>query len=141
MVTTTPFVVDEARVPERSLAQRMHALAYANEIRTQRATYKRDLKAGRADLVDGLLEPPAWLETAKVLDLLLAVPKVGRVKASKILRVVVVSPSKTIGGLSQRQRTELVVALRGAVRRPSRENPVMRVPVRRRPCVSESRSQ
>ncbi len=94
--------------PERSLTQRMEALARANDVRTQRAQLKRDLKAGRRR-IDGLLgEPPAYLETAKVFDLLLAVPKYGRVKVNRILTQCRISPSKTIGGLSERQRTELV---------------------------------
>jgi hypothetical protein len=98
--------------PERSLVQRMEALQRANEIRTQRAQLKRDLKAGRRSIHDLLLEPPEFVETAKVFDLLLAVPKYGRVKANKILQSCRISPSKTIGGLSPRQRTELVSMLR-----------------------------
>jgi hypothetical protein len=42
-----------------------------------------------------------------VFDMLLAVPKVGSVKATKILHSCRVSPSKTFGGLSERQRAEL----------------------------------
>ena len=40
--------------------------------------------------------------------MLLAVPKYGRVKVDKILRQCKISPSKTVGGLSERQRNELV---------------------------------
>ena len=61
---------------------------------------------------DLLLEPPEFVETAKVFDMLLAVPKYGRVKVNKVLVQCRISPSKTIGGLSQRQRTELVSMLR-----------------------------
>ena len=43
--------------------------------------------------------------------MLLAVPKYGRVKVNKVLPVCRISPRKTIGGLSQRQRTELVSML------------------------------
>ena len=98
--------------PERSLVQRMDALQRANEIRTRRASLKRDLKAGRTSIHELLLSPPEYLETAKVFDMLLAVPKYGRVKVNKILVQCRISPSKTIGGLSQRQRTELVSMLR-----------------------------
>ena len=90
----------------------MDALQRANEIRSRRAQLKRDLKAGRASIHNLLLDPPEWVETAKVFDMLLAVPKYGRVKANKILMTCRISPSKTIGGLSQRQRDELVIALR-----------------------------
>jgi hypothetical protein len=98
--------------PERSLVQRMEALQRANEIRTRRAQLKRDLKGGRQSIHDLLLEPPEYVETAKVFDMLLAVPKYGRVKVNKVLQQCRISPSKTIGGLSQRQRTELVSMLR-----------------------------
>jgi hypothetical protein len=98
--------------PERSLVQRMEALQRANDIRSRRAQLKRDLKAGRQPIDELLLRPPDYLETAKVFDLLLAVPKYGRVKVNKILGQCRISPSKTIGGLSQRQRDELVVMMR-----------------------------
>ncbi len=90
----------------------MDALQRANEIRSRRAQLKRDLKAGRASIHNLLLDPPQWVETAKVFDMLLAVPKYGRVKANKILTTCRISPSKTIGGLSQRQRDELIATLR-----------------------------
>ncbi len=98
--------------PERSLVQRMDALQRANEIRTKRAQLKRDLKGGRTSIHDLLSNPPDYLETAKVFDMLLAVPKYGRVKVNKILVQCRISPSKTIGGLSERQRNELVSMLR-----------------------------
>jgi hypothetical protein len=98
--------------PERSLLQRMDALQRANDIRTRRAQLKRDLKAARVSIHTLLLNPPDYLETAKVFDMLLAVPKYGRVKANKVLQQCRISPSKTIGGLSERQRSELVSLLR-----------------------------
>jgi hypothetical protein len=101
-----------AAAPERSLNQRMDALQKANVIRTRRAQLKRDLKASRVSIHTLLLDPPEYLETAKVFDMLLAVPKYGRVKANKILQTCRISPSKTIGGLSDRQRAELVGMLR-----------------------------
>jgi hypothetical protein len=90
----------------------MEALQRANTIRSRRAQLKRDLKAGRQPIAELLLEPPEYLETAKVFDLLLAVPKYGRVKVNRILTQCRISPSKTIGGLSQRQRAELVALMR-----------------------------
>ncbi|MGD0196430.1 MAG: integration host factor, actinobacterial type [Solirubrobacteraceae bacterium] len=100
-----------AVTPERSINQRLDALARANEIRSQRAQLKRDLKAGRVSIQQLLAKPPTYLETAKVSDMLLAVPKYGRVKVNKILHACRISPSKTIGGLSERQRAELVLLL------------------------------
>ena len=90
----------------------MRALEMANEIRTRRAQLKRDLKAGKTKIDTLLLDPPEWLGSAKVFDIILAVPKYGRVKVNRILNHCRISPSKTIGGLSERQRAELVVLLR-----------------------------
>ncbi len=108
---TSP-VKTAAATPERSLDQRMDALRRANNIRTARAKLKKDLKAGKANIHTLLLDPPDYLLTAKVFDMLLAVPKYGRVKTNKILNQCRISPSKTIGGMSARQRAELVSQLR-----------------------------
>ena len=89
----------------------MRALRLANEIRSPRAALKRDLKAGRVSMRDLLREPPQCCETAKVIDMLLAVPKYGRVKANNVLNACAVPASKTIGGLSQRQREALITSL------------------------------
>lgn len=106
------FATKQPAAPERSFNQRMDALARANHIRTQRAQLKRDLKGGRLSIHSLLLEPPEYVETAKVFDMMLAVPKYGRVKVNKILTSCRISPSKTIGGLSDRQRSELISLLR-----------------------------
>lgn len=86
----------------------MEALRRANDVRMRRAQLKRDLKEGQAEISTILREPPEWVLTAKVFDLLLAVPRCGRVKATKYLQLCRISASKTVGGLSERQRTELV---------------------------------
>jgi hypothetical protein len=63
--------------PPRSLAQREDALRRATAVRRQRAQLKRDLKTGRRALAEVLTDPPAFVLTAKVADLLLALPKYG----------------------------------------------------------------
>ena len=108
--TKTPAKPSVA-APERSLVQRMEALERANQIRTRRAQLKRDLKAGRSSIHDLLLEPPEFVETAKVFDMLLAVPKYGPVKVNKLLSRCRIAPAKMVGGLSQRQRNELTALL------------------------------
>ena len=109
---TTSSVKTSLAAPERSLDQRMEALKRANDIRTARAKLKKDLKAGRSTIHSILLDPPEYVMTAKVFDMLLAVPKYGRVKVNKILGQCKISPSKTVGGLSERQRRELVALMR-----------------------------
>lgn len=90
----------------------MEALEKGNKIRSDRAQFKRRLKVGKESIVKVLLDPPAFLATAKVFEVLLAVPSIGRVKANSIMTKTRISPSKTVGGLSDRQRDELIRTLR-----------------------------
>jgi hypothetical protein len=112
LMAGSPVQTPATAVPERTHDQRLRALRRANEIRTKRAQLKRDLKAGKAKIETLLLDPPEYVLSAKAFDMILAVPKYGRVKANRILGQCRISPSKTIGGLSERQRTELVGQLR-----------------------------
>jgi hypothetical protein len=102
------MVTSKTQAPLRSLDQRMEALKRANDIRVRRAQLKKDLKEGRVSIEAILLDPPEFVSTAKVFDMLMAVPKFGRVKAARLLNQCRISQSKTVGGLSERQRTELV---------------------------------
>jgi hypothetical protein len=103
IATKTP-----TQAPLRSPDQRMEALKRANDIRVRRAQLKKDLKLGRVSIDDILRDPPDYVSTAKVFDILMAVPKFGRVKATRYLNQARISQSKTVGGLSERQRTELI---------------------------------
>src|SRR6266478_2884744 len=98
----------QAHAPVRSLDQRMDALQRANDVRVRRAKLKKDLKDGRVRIQTILGAPPEFVETAKVIAILMAVPKFGRVKAARFLNTCRISQSKTVGGLSERQRTELI---------------------------------
>ena len=98
----------KAQAPARSRDQRMEALKRANDIRVRRAKLKKDLKDGQVRVQTILGDPPDYVETAKVFDILMAVPKFGRVKAARFLNQCRISQSKTVGGLSDRQRAELV---------------------------------
>jgi hypothetical protein len=96
------------QAPLRSPDQRMEALKRANDIRVRRAQLKKDLKLGGISIDAILRDPPDYVSTAKVFDILMAVPKFGRVKATRYLNQARISQSKTVGGLSERQRTELI---------------------------------
>jgi hypothetical protein len=96
------------QTPERSHQQRMEALRRANDIRSERARLKERLRNGDVAIHEVLLDPPPCIHTAKVVDLVLAVPKYGRVKANKLLERCRVSSSKTVNGLTPRQRKELL---------------------------------
>ena len=98
----------QAHAPLRSLDQRMDALKRANDVRVKRAKLKKDLKEGKVKIEQILGNPPEYVSTAKVIDILMAVPKFGRVKAARFLNTCRISQSKTVGGLSDRQRAELI---------------------------------
>ena len=95
----------QVQAPVRSLDQRMEAL--------KRAQLKKDLKSGSVSIEQILGEPPEYVSTAKVFDMLMAVPKFGRVKAARLLNQCRISQSKTVGGLSDRQRHELIALFNG----------------------------
>jgi hypothetical protein len=105
------MVVQNTPAPERSLQQRMAALENANRIRIARAKLKMDVKAGEKSVMDLIAEPPEYIHSMKLFNLLLSAPKIGRVKANKILNYCRISPSKTVGGLSDRQRKEILSLL------------------------------
>lgn len=98
--------------PVRTLEQRLEALRRANDIRSQRARLKKDLKQGEIKIDDLLVDPPEFIRTAKVVDVLMAVPNCGKVKSGKVLNHCRISSNKTVGGLSERQRRELVTFFR-----------------------------
>jgi hypothetical protein len=102
---------ETAAPPLRSELQRSHALELANAVRSERAAVKREVKAGDRWVVDLILDPPENLCSMKVRKLLLAVRQVGPVRAGKILRAANVAPSKTLAGLSERQRNALAAEL------------------------------
>jgi hypothetical protein len=97
-----------AGIPGRSREQRLRALEQANEVRTARAKLKKELASGKIELVQVVADPPACVRTARVRDVLLALPKIGSVRAGRILAQCGIAHSKTLGGLTDRQRGELI---------------------------------
>jgi hypothetical protein len=57
---------------------------------------------------DIIAAPPEFARTANVYDLLLALPKVGSARAARSLSQCRIAPSKTVAGLTDRQRSELI---------------------------------
>ena len=101
-----------AGVPGRSREQRLRALEQADEVRTARAELKRELAAGKIELAAILADPPPCARTARVRDLLVALPRIGAVRAGHVLGHCGIAHSKTLGGLTDRQRGALISLLR-----------------------------
>jgi len=94
-------------VSARSAQRRLVSLARANEVRVERAQLKRALAAGSVAFAEVLANPPACARTAKVGDLLLSVPGIGPAKSDRAFAHCRIAKTKTIGGLSDRQRAAL----------------------------------
>jgi hypothetical protein len=103
--TTIPAPSSEQR------QQQLEALARGNDVRTRRPQLKRDLKAGRRPIEEVLDNPPGYLSSATILDLLIATPNRRRIKANKVLLCCRISPSRTVGALTERQRRVIVSEL------------------------------
>lgn len=106
-------VMERPGAPDRSREQRMLALAKANRVRSEKAVSKRLVKAGLESAAAIVLDPPECWCNAKVTELLMVAPRWGRVKAANALRRVDVSPSRTVSGLTTRQRGALAGMLVG----------------------------
>jgi hypothetical protein len=91
--------------------QWLPALGLANEIRRGRARLKRELAAGTLSIVEVLADPPVHAETAKVRQLLIALPHVGPLKANRLLLHCRIADGTTVAGLSDRQRAALIEEL------------------------------
>ena len=104
--------------PARS-AQRLEALRKANEIRVRRAQLKKELATGDVHIEEILARPPDCAKTERVAVLLLAVPKYGRVRVTRLLTRARISDSKRLGGISDRQRAELIAISDAEPARPA----------------------
>lgn len=102
--------------PPQNIEQRWAALARANETRSARARAKHDwlsltptLAAEAAARL--VVQIPDWALTWRVREVLLALPKVGPVRVHRIFLRAGISETKTLGGLSERQRAEVLTWL------------------------------
>jgi hypothetical protein len=82
-------------------------------VRAQRAELRRALRYRHTTATAILQETPEFAANMRLERLLLAVPGLGPSSVKWGLRQCRISPSKTVGGLSVRQRDELVKYLRG----------------------------
>lgn len=102
-------------LPARTDEQRTEALRRANEVRIARGALKRQIRGGAIHIIEVLADPPAAAAGMKVRDLLLAQKFRGPAHVQKLMNQTRISYGKTIGGLTSRQRDELIAAI---ARRP-----------------------
>ena len=99
-----------AGLPQLTDEQRRAALAKAAEARRVRAEIKELLKMGTLSLSELLdrSDSDKILAKMKVLSVLEALPKLGKVKARRTMDEVGISDSRRLRGLGSQQRAELV---------------------------------
>ena len=93
--------------------QRSRALAQANRTRVARKDLKDGLRGGTLQLADVLADPPDWLLSAPVREILLATPTIGTVRATQLLGRSHIGFSARIGALTERQVGALLALVQG----------------------------
>lgn len=95
---------------DRTALQRKTALAKANATRAGKRQLKDNLRAGNLTIFAAL--DSEWASRMTVEELLLATPRVGPVTTRRLCCRLGLSPSKRVGGLTERQLSVLTAALR-----------------------------
>jgi guanylate kinase len=100
-------------VPIRTEEQRASALLQAMEVRRQRAALRLALKAGQASgaaIIRSAGLSGEW-QGVRVRWLLESLPRIGPARADSIMRMLGVAETRRLGGLTDRQRDELIGAI------------------------------
>jgi hypothetical protein len=84
--------------------QHMEALAHANRVRLARASLKRAILAGQADVIEVVRTCPWEVETMTIGELLRSQRRWGRARARKFLSSLALNENRELGRLTERQR-------------------------------------
>ena len=97
-------------IPPLSDEQRQQARHAATEARRRRAEMKQALRDGRRTLADVLAEAESddVLAHTKVLDVLKSLPRVGTVRATKVMERLDIAANRRLRGLGKHQSAGLV---------------------------------
>jgi len=93
--------------------QHMRALRQANRVRLARAELKRQIADGGRSVSDVIVECPWEAESMAIADLLMSQHRWGRTRCRRFLASMQMSETKTVGTLTDRQRTTLAARLDG----------------------------
>lgn len=93
--------------------QHMRALDRANQVRLARAELKRDIAEGRRQVADIVADCPWESESMTISDLLMSQHRWGRTRCRRFLGSLGLPENKTIGTLTDRQRSCLAARLNG----------------------------
>jgi len=95
--------------------QHMQALARANKVRLARAALKRDIGAGRRDIVEIVSQCPWEAESMTLAELLCSQRRWGKARSRKLIVGAGLTETKRLGTLTERQRRILAAALQAKV--------------------------
>jgi hypothetical protein len=91
--------------------QHLRALQYANRVRLARADMKRQIAAGELPAADVVLSCPWQAHSMSISDLLMSQKRWGRTRCRRLLVSLAVPENKSVGTLTERQRSALADVL------------------------------
>ena len=109
-------------IPPLSDEQRQQARHAATEARRRRAEVKQALRTGRADpgrRSSTAAEHDDVIAHTKVVDVLKSLPRVGAVRAAKVMERLDIAPNRRLRGLGKHQTAALVAEFARPTRPPS----------------------
>jgi hypothetical protein len=97
-------------IPPLSDEQRQQARNAATEARRRRAAVKQGLRTGETTLAEVLAtaETDDVIAHAKVVDVLKALPRVGAVRAERVMERLDIAPNRRLRGLGRHQTAALI---------------------------------
>lgn len=100
--------------PQITPEARAAALEKAGEARRARSELKTKLKMGSTTLRDVLASKDEVVLKTKVLTILESLPKLGKVKARRLMDEVGIADTRRVQGLGDQQKIRLLDAIEGA---------------------------
>lgn len=102
-------------IPPLSDEQRQQARSAATEARRRRADVKKALSSGSSTLADvlELAETDDVVAHAKVVDVLKSLPRVGAVRAERVMNRLDIAPNRRLRGLGKHQSAALIAEFSG----------------------------
>jgi hypothetical protein len=93
---------------EQTLTKRMESLQRANEVRKQRNILREDLRQGRADLVDLILDPPPFIHTWNIYKILRETKGFTRRRINRILFQARIQNNRRLIAVPRPKREKLI---------------------------------
>jgi hypothetical protein len=99
-------------LPKLSLDEKKQALKKAQEVRSQRAKIRQNLKNGKTTIREVLADiNNDVIARMRVVYLLESLPRIGKIKTRKIMSDIGIDETRRIQGLGNRQKQALIERL------------------------------